>query len=427
VLRGLAWGLIAVSVAIQVLGISVDLRTWEVKWLVEKAAVWGGIGQAIEGLMLVPAESPVAGHLRLLLSGTQPLDFAWVQWRPLGAWAFVPAGFIMSLGLVVVAVVFFVVSWRAERRTGSTIAAGGMAILTLIVCTGLLLIYRSGDARFDPYDVDRFLRPMTQRLEADGCAQHGLQGAHCSDVLLIPDPALTDYFLNYLGGRIPWYGLDPKPVDETLAANLFSRYGRIWLGRDRNGETDDTEGRRAWERYLTDHAFKLSEERYGDWARLLLFSAPGLLAEESAPGQRLGEFTLERASLGLEARPAAGAAVAEPLDDGRVQARPGDTLQIGLRWRADARPEANYTAFVQLLDDKSQEAAQQDRWPGDGLHPTAALEAGQSISDNLALPLGVSPGRYRLIAGFYRSDVEGLPRLAGPAGDFVTLAEVDVQ
>jgi hypothetical protein len=264
---------------------------------------------------------------------------------------------------------------------------------------------------------------MTARLEADGCAAPGANGEPCNDTLLVPDPALTDYFLNYLGGRLPWYGLDATPVDETLTARLFERYGRIWLGRDRSAAADDEEGRREWEHYLATNAYKLREERYEDWARLLLFSAPGSVAEKPASGQTLGEFTLEQATLGIERK----AADSEPLDDGRVQAMPGDTLQIGLHWRAARKPEGNYTAFVQLLDANSQVRAQADRWPGDGLYPTAALEAGQSFTDNLALPLDLPSGAYRLIAGFYRGDVEGLPRLAGPDGDFVTLAEVDVR
>jgi hypothetical protein len=120
------------------------------------------------------------------------------------------------------------------------------------------------------------------------------------------------------------------------------------------------------------------------------------------------------------------AAPEQPLDDGQVQAQPGDTLQIGLSWLATRAPDANYTAFVQLLDEASQVRAQSDRWPGDGLFPTAGLAAGQVITDNLALPLDVPPGRYQLIAGLYRGDVEGLPRLAGPGGDFVSLGQIVV-
>ena len=69
-----------------------------------------------------------------------------------------------------------------------------MTIASLVVASLLLVIYRQGDARFDVHDVDRFLRPMMARLEEVPC---GWQG--CDQVALVPDPALTDYFLNYLG------------------------------------------------------------------------------------------------------------------------------------------------------------------------------------------------------------------------------------
>ena len=69
---------------------------------------------------------------------------------------------------------------------------------------------------------------------------------------------------------------------------------------------------------------------------------------------------------------------------------------------------------MQLLDANGQVVAQRDRWPGDGLFPTAALQAGQVITDNLAIPLDVPPGQYRLIAGLYRGDVEGYPAPGRP-------------
>ena len=59
------------------------------------------------------------------------------------------------------------------------------------------MVYRQGDARFDPYGVDRFLKPMADDLTADvSCQQSApLAQAVCDDVLLVPDPNLTDYFL----------------------------------------------------------------------------------------------------------------------------------------------------------------------------------------------------------------------------------------
>jgi 4-amino-4-deoxy-L-arabinose transferase-like glycosyltransferase len=415
------WLLIALSVAIQIMGVSVDLRAYELPFLLDNAEIWGGIGQAIEALYLLPAYSPVLGHLRLLLAGSEPLDFAWVQWRALGMWSFVPAGLVISLAFLVAAAAAFVLIWRRPQRAGWL--GLGMAVLALVTGSWLLTIYRQGDGRFDPYTVDRFLQPLMQRLEQVDC---GWQG--CDDVLLVPDPALTDYFLNYLDAPLVWYALDAEPLDANLMAQLGSRYSRIWLARDRNAAADDAEGRRAVERYLVEHAFKLDEQQFDNWARLVQFSAAGREAEIVQPAQALGDMSLARAWLGIEQQLSTDSQpAAEPQDDGQVLARPGDVLQLSLQWQAGQAPQGNYTVFVQLLDAAGQVAAQRDRWPGDGFFPTAALQAGQVITDNLAIPLDLPPGQYRLITGLYRGDLEGYPRLAGPAGDFVELPTIQVQ
>ena len=345
--------LIGLSVAIQVLGISLDVRTYEVTWLLDQAKVWGGIGEAIQALYMVPYHSPVLGHLQLLLSGTQPLDFAWVQLREQGKSALVPAGLALSLAAVGLAVGVFAWLWRTAGRAGAW-AGMGMSAAMLVICSGLLLIYRQGDARFDPYGVDRFLQPMQGALsEATGegsgtCQKAGWMGPlRCNDVLVVPDPVLTDYFLNYLRPLLPWYDIydqQPQPVDTRLLDLLIGRYGRIWLARDRSADADDSEGRRQVERYLSQHAYKIDEQKFGEggWARLLLYSAAGAPAEAIAMPQSLGEMTLVTATLGIQqataqlrAAVSGAAAVApdEPLDDGKVQAHTGDTLQIGLRWR----------------------------------------------------------------------------------------------
>ena len=159
-----------------------------------------------------------------------------------------------------------------------------MTVATLVVGSALLLIYRQGDARFDPYNVDRFLKPMLATLDKTRCERpNPLAPATCGDALLVPDPTLTDYFLNYLAAPLVWYSVEPKPVDDRLMAQMLARYGRIWLARDRNAQADDAEGRREWERYLTEHAYKVGEERFGDWARLLRYSAAGQPAEAAKP------------------------------------------------------------------------------------------------------------------------------------------------
>jgi len=434
VARVVAWALIIVSLLIQVLGVSIDLVTWEVKWLLDNIPIWGGLGQAIEGLMLRPEHSPVLGHLRLLLAG-QPLDFAWVQQRPQGAVAVLPGALVLSVALVLLGAGALAAIWR--RPAAARAIGWGTAVVMIAGASVLVLIYRQGDARYDKYDVDRFLRPMMAELGAARCAPStaplrvSAQGAsassrgwlQCQDVFLVPDPALTDYFLNYLAAPLPWYSLEAQPVDEALAGRLMSRYDRIYLGRDRSAEADDREERRAWERWLTDHAYKMGEQKFGDWARLITFSAGGQVAERVETAQPLGELTLVEARLGVEGNLGAS----QPTRDGEVRGQRGGVLQVSLDWRADRKPEANYTVFLQLLSEDGQVKAQSDRWPGDGLHPTAALAPGQTVTDNIALALDVPPGAYRLIAGLYRGDVEGTPRLSGPSGDYVNLAVVVVE
>ncbi len=421
VLRITCWLLIAWSSFVATLGILFDWRAYELPFLLEQAKVWGGIGEAIDAYYMNPAASPVAGHIRLLLSGAGQWDFAWTQQRAMGETALVPQGLLLSLGLVGLALAALVWIWRRPERAG--LAALLLGAASIVIASLLLVIYRQGDARFDAYDVDRFLQPIMARLEEVPCGWRG-----CDQVALMNDPALTDYFLNYLSAPLVWYGIDYAPVNERLMERLADRYGRIWLVRDRSGAADDAEGRRGVERWLAEHAFKLDEQRIDDWARLVQFSAAGQPAEVVEPGQSLGAMTLARAELAIEQQPAAGRQPApEPLDDGQVLARAGDVLQLGLQWRADQAPQGNYTVFVQLLDAAGQVVAQRDRWPGDGLFPTAAMQPGQVIADNLAIPLDVPPGRYRLIVGLYQGDAEGYPRLAGPGGDFVELPAIQVQ
>ena len=419
ILRLGAWALILLSVFIQILGVSVDLRVYELQFLLDNAKIWGGIGEAIEALYLQPSYSPVVGHLKLLLSGAQPLDFAWVQLREMGTWALVPAGLILSLLFVLLALLACVYIWRHPHR--SPLAGWGMAGVTVAVMSLLLTFYNHGDARFDPYGVDAFLRPMLERLKEVDCGWHG-----CDEVLIVPDPTLTDYFLNYLSAPLVWYDIEPRPVDEDLLSKLDARYARIWLARDRNAATDEAEGRRGTERYLVDHAYKLDEERIQDWARLLRFSAAGEIRTRIRPQQQLGDMMLKEATVGVERRARENRS---PREEGNaISILPGDTLQISLQWQALAPPEGNYTVFTQVLNPGMQVVAQKDRWPGDGMYPTAALQAGQIITDNLALelPEDLPPGDYLLITGMYRPDVEGYPRLSGPDGDFVRLANMRV-
>ena len=446
--RGRAWvgaglGILLVgSFLIQVLGLAIDWRTYELQFELGQAKIWGGIGEAIQALYMVPRYSPVFAHFSMLISGTQPLDFAWEQLRDHGTWALLPAGLILSLGLLAVAAAAALIMWKRPQLTLPLSIT--LALLIPAACTTLLFVYRQGDTRFDTYSSGRYLRPALSALGAVACPRStALNDTQCRDVLIVPDPALTDYFLDYMRSPIVWYALDPKSTPQAVLDRLTARFDRVWLVRDRNAAADDAGDTRQVERYLSDHAYKLGEQQFENWGRLLSFSARGVPAVPSEPRQQLGEFVLDRAQLRLQCvagKQAAGdgGACADPRDAEQtagastsqpefLEVQAGDTLQIGLRWRAASQPQANYTVFLHVVDAQGKVVAQRDRWPGDGLYPTLALQSGQSIQDNLALPLDLPAGQYAVVVGLYLNDGKSFPRLSGPSGDSIRLANLDVR
>ncbi len=384
--------LIAASVFVQIPGLAVDVRAWENQHWAEVLKNYGdNMGVAVDSTYMSPDSSPILGHLRVLFSGREPLDFAWVRLLPEAGSEIVPLGLGLSLLGVVLAAVAFVAIWRKPERARRLwpFMLGG----SIVLASALLLTYRHADARFDPYGVDRFLAPMIADLEQTagenaGCCRSGLlQPASSAQALIVPDPTLTDYFLNRFTAPMPWYDIAASPMQEDEMARLLNRHTDIWVARDRSAQADDQEGRRDLERYLTAHAYKVEEKTYGDWARLLHYSSRAANAEQAAPGQTLGDMSLDKVTLRVAPGPAGAPCPADgplpdqPLDDGRVVAASGDTLQVGLEWRALSAPAGNYTVFLQLLDESGQVRGQKDRWPGDGLYPTAALATGQVISD----------------------------------------------
>ena len=92
------------------------------------------------------------------------------------------------------------------------------------------------------------------------------------------------------------------------------------------------------------------------------------------------------------------------------------TDRLTLYWRANDRPSADYTVFIQVWD-ADRQVAGFDGPPVGGDYPTGWWEAGEVIVDEHPLDLsGLSPGRYRLLVGLYRLDTgERLPAF-GPDG-----------
>ncbi|MCK6628955.1 MAG: DUF2079 domain-containing protein [Anaerolineae bacterium] len=112
--------------------------------------------------------------------------------------------------------------------------------------------------------------------------------------------------------------------------------------------------------------------------------------------------------------------------------RPGDSLPFTLAWQSTALITVDLKTFVHLLDQNGQVVAQLDWTPQDSLGylPTTAWQPHRPVVDRqtLILPAEMTPGEYRLVAGWYYPVTgDRLPVTAGGSGDSVEVGGVVVK
>jgi 4-amino-4-deoxy-L-arabinose transferase-like glycosyltransferase len=102
----------------------------------------------------------------------------------------------------------------------------------------------------------------------------------------------------------------------------------------------------------------------------------------------------------------------------RTAARPGETIDLTLYWRALKDIQTNYAVSAQILDQNQQKWAQKDAWPQDGSAPTATWQKGQLIEDHYALTLHpqAPAGAFDLQVTMYSAENGQRLKLLGEAG-----------
>ncbi|MGQ9516644.1 MAG: glycosyltransferase family 117 protein [Anaerolineae bacterium] len=82
---------------------------------------------------------------------------------------------------------------------------------------------------------------------------------------------------------------------------------------------------------------------------------------------------------------------------------PGQDLTVTLYWEPLARMKANYSSFVQLLDQAGNRVAGSDHLPGGDYYPTRLWKPGERLADthHFTVPADLPPGPYQLYAGLY--------------------------
>jgi hypothetical protein len=83
--------------------------------------------------------------------------------------------------------------------------------------------------------------------------------------------------------------------------------------------------------------------------------------------------------------------------------RPGEALELQVRWECLQAMESDYTLFVQLLGPEGKLRGQVDVWPKDGTHPTSAWREGEAFQDRYTVyaDADAPPGRYQVAIGWY--------------------------
>lgn len=109
--------------------------------------------------------------------------------------------------------------------------------------------------------------------------------------------------------------------------------------------------------------------------------------------------------------------------------RSGEPTPVTLFWRSDARPQADYSIFVQALDADGRKVAQWDGAPADGVSvlPASAWPKGWRGAQTVLLPPPalVTEGEYAVIVGMY--DWRNGERLQVGDGDFVEIGKVRIE
>ncbi|MCS7179065.1 MAG: glycosyltransferase family 39 protein [Anaerolineae bacterium] len=233
------------------------------------------------------------------------------------------------------------------------------------------------------------------------------------DGVLLNAPNQWEVFTYYYQGDLPLYPAPYHPTPERMAewlAPILSSHQRLFVLYWGDREADPE---RRMENLLADGAYPAWSRWYGR-VRLALYGLGPLPAEP---------WVAVRAHFGPEILLHGYTVGAGPF-------APGDVLPVTLFWEATA-PPGRYKVFLHLLDAAGRLVAQNDAEPRGDLSPTFIWSVGERVTDRhgVYLPPELPPGRYRLVAGMYRTDTgERLPIVQDgtPAGDALELDIVTV-
>ena len=281
---------------------------------------------------------------------------------------------------LVVAVPFWVIwlgiAFSEANQRGLALLAG---VFLLVLSWGMAQSLQNMYS--DPAYARADYRAMAQRIVAEAHPNAGviLNAANQWE-------AFTYYYPD--GGNVyPLPEGRSRPNPDAIAATLSqlaARHDRLyaifWGEAQRDPE-------RLIERWLDAHAFKATDDWYGD-VRFVTYAVPSAPATEMATAVslqfgdaiRLNGYTL-----------------------GETTLRSGDIVEVTLFWETAVPLQNRYKVFLHLLDSNGNLVSQRDSEPSGSLALTTTWQPGEVVIDNhgLLIPNDLPPGSYRLLLGLY--------------------------
>lgn len=260
------------------------------------------------------------------------------------------------------------------------------------LANGLSPLYHAEAYQRDDYR--GMVADITRRIGAD-------------DALVLSAPGLMEIVGYYYEGDALVYPvpLTDAPADEMRT--IVDAHEHLFVVLYGNAE-QDPDG--VVIGTLNQEAYPISDVWYGD-VRLLRYATPRDLPTTLPLNASFGDaITLVDAGIS------------------QTRLRPGQVIQVQLRWQTSQALDARYKVFVQVLNAEGFLVAQRDSEPNNNTALTSLWTVGETINDNHAilLPDDLTAGDYRLIVGMYDSQPPH-ERLVMPDGaDYLEIATLDI-
>lgn len=394
----------------QLAGVLVDPRVFEGELDRSLYHVLRDYPQAMERVAWDLAYNPILGHWRML-DGADPAP-AWIRKGPGWHILWLPIAISLGAGLCALGILQQLRQASETLPGRNLLLIGGLSVGAFLAAAWSLHAI-ADDPRYDFHENARFLRPMIEDLNRE---------AQAGDVLLMTYPYFGDYFLNWLRAPVDWYGIFsaafplPEP-QRMLLDRVLARHPRVWLMRPWNRWHEPEPG---IERYLLEHAYKVRENDYEDWMRLILYLSPRGGWHIVGGGIRWAHgLELSAAAIQGETTPISGA------DKPILHLQRGAPLRLTLIWQAVRPSPSSRKVFVHIGHPDQPPLLQQDRLPQDGWGRIEEWMPGWPVLDRYGFLLDLPPGRYILRIGFY--DERTGSREPSDHGEVVDLLDLEVR